>query len=418
MTSSPTAPSPADFGFRVTSWLDDGPGLGRAGVIRTPHGEIETPAFIVVGTKATVKAVLPEQIAELGAQAVLANAFHLYLQPGSEIVDAAGGLGAFMNWPGPSFTDSGGFQVMSLGAGFKKVLAMDVSGLQDDDVIAEGKQRQAHVDDDGVTFRSPLNGDRHRFTPEVSMRVQHELGADIIFAFDELTTLFNTRGYQESSVERTQAWALRCLVAHRELTASRGHRPYQALFGVVQGAQYEDLRRAACRGLVDTQVEGQGFDGYGIGGALEKQRLGEIVGWCAQELPEDRPRHLLGISEPDDLFAAVAAGADTFDCVNPSRVARNAAIYTADGRYNVNTTAHRRAFVPLEDGCDCYTCTHYTRAYLHHLFKAKEMLASTLATIHNERFTVRLVDQIRAALVSGDFEACRTETLGRFYAGR
>jgi queuine tRNA-ribosyltransferase len=204
-------------------------------------------------------------------------------------------------------------------------------------------------------------------------------------------------------------------VAHRELTAQRAHRPYQALFGVVQGAQYEDLRRQACRGLLATEADGQHFDGYGIGGALEKQRLGEIVSWCTSELPEDKPRHLLGISEPDDFFAAIAAGIDTFDCVNPSRVARNAAIYTADGRYNVTTAANRRAFVPLEDGCDCYTCTHYTRAYLHHLFKAKEMLAATLATIHNERFTVRLVDTIRAALVSGDFDDCRTEVLGRFY---
>ncbi len=404
---------PNDVGFRVGARLPDG--LGRTGVIHTPHGFIQTPAFIAVGTKATVKAVLPESVTQLGAQAVLANAFHLYLQPGSDVVDEAGGLGAFMNWPGPTFTDSGGFQVMSLGVGFKKVLAMDVNGLQDDDVIAAGKQRQAHVDDDGVTFISPLNGDRHRFTPEVSMRVQHELGADIIFAFDELTTLFNTRAYQEVSVARTQTWAERCLVAHRHLTEERTHRPYQGLFGVVQGAQYEDLRRQACRGLVATQVGGHHFDGYGIGGALEKQRLGEIVSWCSEELPEDRPRHLLGISEPDDLFAAIAAGADTFDCVNPSRVARNAAIYTADGRYNVNTAANRRAFRPLEDDCDCYTCAHYTRAYLHHLFKAKEMLASTLATIHNERFTVRLVDTIRAAIEGGDFDACRSEVLGRFY---
>ncbi|MGI5950969.1 MAG: tRNA guanosine(34) transglycosylase Tgt [Brooklawnia sp.] len=410
-------PAPGDFGFEVGVQLPDG--LGRTGLISTPHGQIETPAFIVVGTKATVKAVLPEQVRQLGAQAVLANAFHLYLQPGSDIVEAAGGLGEFMNWPGPTFTDSGGFQVMSLGVGFKKVLAMDVTGKQDDDVIAHGKQRQAHVDDDGVWFNSPLNGDRHRFTPEVSMQVQHELGADIIFAFDELTTLLNTRAYQESSVARTQAWAQRSLDAHHELTVQRPHRPYQALFGVVQGAQYEDLRRQACRGLVATRSpQGHAFDGYGIGGALEKHRLGQIVGWCSSELPDDKPRHLLGISEPDDLFAAIAAGADTFDCVNPSRVARNAAIYTADGRYNVTTAANRRAFEPLEDGCDCYTCRHYTRAYLHHLFKAREMLGSTLATIHNERFTVRLVDDIRAAIASGDFAQCRTETLGRFYGSR
>ncbi|GAA4906443.1 tRNA guanosine(34) transglycosylase Tgt [Tessaracoccus lubricantis] len=404
------------FSFDVTHSLDDAP--GRAGVIHTPHGDIETPAFIVVGTKATVKAVLPESVADTGAQAVLANAYHLYLQPGSDIVDEAGGLGRFMNWPGPTFTDSGGFQVMSLGAGFKKVLAMDTKGMADDDVIAEGKTRRAHVDDDGVTFKSHLDGTRHRFTPEVSMRIQHELGADIMFAFDELTTLMNTREYQEDSVERTHAWAVRCLREHARLTAERVGKPYQALFGVIQGAQYEDLRRRASRDLASLEVDGQRFDGFGLGGALEKQNLGRIIGWMVDELPEDKPRHLLGISEPDDLFAAVEMGADTFDCVNPSRVARNAAIYTADGRYNVNTAAHRRSFIPLEDGCDCYTCTHYTRAYLHHLFKAKEMLASTLATIHNERFTVRLVDQMRLTLKDGTFGAFRSEFLGRFYAGR
>ncbi|HWI01021.1 MAG TPA: tRNA-guanine transglycosylase, partial [Propionibacteriaceae bacterium] len=248
-------------------------------MITTPHGTIRTPAFIAVGTKATVKAVLPESMAELGAQAVLANAYHLYLQPGPDIVDAAGGLGAFMNWPGPTFTDSGGFQVLSLGAGFKKVLAMRTTGLEDDDVIAEGKSRLAQVDDDGVTFTSHLDGSLHRFTPEVSMQIQHQLGADILFAFDECTTLMNTRAYQEQSVRRTHRWAERCLAEHRRQTALRGDRPYQALFAVVQGAQYEDLRRKATRDLTSVAMDGVGFDGYGIGGALEKENLGTIVGW-------------------------------------------------------------------------------------------------------------------------------------------
>jgi len=406
----------ADFSFTPGTFLPGG--LGRSGVIHTPHGDIATPAFVAVGTKATVKAVLPESVAGVGAQAVLANAYHLFLQPGSDIVDAAGGLGAFMNWPGPTFTDSGGFQVMSLGVGFKKVLAMDATGLADDDEIAAGKSRLAHVDDDGVTFTSHLNGDRHRFTPEVSMRIQHELGADIMFAFDECTTLLNTRGYQERSLARTHAWAVRCLAEHGRLTEQRVGKPYQALFGVVQGAQYEDLRRAASRDLASLEVDGRRFDGYGIGGALEKENLGTIVGWVSEELPVDRPRHLLGISEPDDFFAAIEAGADTFDCVMPSRVARNAAIYTVDGRFNVNTAASRRAFVPLDADCDCYTCAHYTRAYLHHLFKAKEMLAATLATIHNERFTVRLVDDIRASIDAGEFAVFKEEFLGRFYSGR
>ncbi|MDO5025182.1 MAG: tRNA guanosine(34) transglycosylase Tgt [Trueperella sp.] len=389
--------------------------LGRAGTIHTPHGDIQTPAFIPVGTKATVKGVLPESIAATGAQAVLANAYHLYLQPGSEIVDAAGGLGKFMNWPGPTYTDSGGFQVMSLGSGFKKVLSAEFSGQQGDFAVAAGKERLANVDDDGVWFRSHLDGSRHRFTPEISMRIQHELGADIIFAFDELTTLHNTRSYQEQSLERTRLWAQRCLVAHRELTAARADKPYQQLFGVIQGAQYEDLRRKAARDLGAMEIDGQRFDGFGIGGALEKENLGTIVGWVSAELPEDRARHLLGISEPDDLFAAVEAGVDTFDCVNPSRVARNAAIYAPTGRFNITRAEFRRDFSPLVAGCSCYTCTHYSKAYLHHAFKAKEMISATLATIHNEFFTVNLVAQIRAAILAGTYWEFKAQTLENFY---
>lgn len=404
------------FSFDITHRAETD--LGRVGVIHTPHGDIHTPAFIPVGTKATVKAVLPQSMADLGAQALLANAYHLYLQPGSEIVDEAGGLGRFMGWSGPTYTDSGGFQVLSLGVGFKKVLAMGTATTQADDVIAEGKTRLARVDDEGVTFTSHLDGSTHRFTPEISMRIQHELGADIIFAFDECTTLFNTRTYQEGSLERTYAWAVRCLDEHMRLTTVRAHRSYQALFAVVQGAQYEDLRRKAARDLAALHRDGHGFDGFGIGGALEKENLGAIVRWVNEELPEDRPRHLLGISEPDDLFVAIRAGADTFDCVSPSRVARNAAIYSRDGRYNISNARFRRDFTALDDGCDCYTCTNYTKAYLHHLFKAREMVFSTLATIHNERFIVRLVDQIRGAMAAGDLAELESDVLGRYYAGR
>ncbi len=401
--------------FTVEAVLPDG--RGRSGVIRTPHGEIRTPAFIAVGTKASVKAVLPETMRELGAQALLANAYHLYLQPGADIVAEAGGLGAFMNWPGPTFTDSGGFQIMSLGAGLGKVLMADPDRVQADDLVASGKQKLARVDDDGATFTSHLDGSTHRFTPELSISIQHQIGADIIFAFDELTTLLNTRSYQEESLARTQAWAQRCLTEHRRLAALAPARPPQALFGVVQGANYEDLRRQACRGLNSiTDATGRGFDGFGIGGALEKQNLATIVGWCTGELPDAKPRHLLGISEPDDLFAAIAAGADTFDCVSPSRVARNAAIYARDGRYNITGARYRRDFSPLDSDCDCYTCGSYTRAYVHHLFKAKEMLAATLCTIHNERFIIRLVDRIRDAIPAGDFEALREDFLGRYYS--
>jgi queuine tRNA-ribosyltransferase len=307
---------------------------------------------------------------------------------------------------------------MSLGAGFRKVLMEDPGRVQSDNLIAKGKQRLARVDDDGVTFISHLDGSTHRFTPEVSIGIQHQLGADIIFAFDELTTLMNTRAYQEESLDRTQAWAVRCLAEHRRLSAQQaGVRPAQALFGVVQGAHYEDLRRQACRGLESiVDDDGRGFDGYGIGGALEKQNLATIIGWCTEELPDAKPRHLLGISEPDDLFAAIAAGADTFDCVSPSRVARNAAIYSPNGRYNITGARYKRDFTPLDPDCDCYTCAHYTRAYIHHLFKAKEMLAATLCTIHNERFIIRLVDRIRDAILAGDFDALRDDFLGRYYA--
>jgi queuine tRNA-ribosyltransferase len=413
----------SSFSFTVGARLEDttarpdaqGPRHGRTGVISTPHGDIQTPAFIAVGTKASVKSVLPESMADLGAQALLANAYHLYLQPGPDVLDEAGGLGRFMNWPGPTFTDSGGFQVMSLGSGFKKVINMDVpSGSEKagaDDRVAAGKERLASIDDDGVWFKSHLNGDRHRFTPEISMQVQHQLGADIMFAFDELTTLMNSRGYQEESLERTRLWAERCIAEHERLSAERSHRPYQALFGVIQGAQYEDLRRKASRDL-----GGMNFDGFGIGGALEKENLGTILGWCSDELPEDKPRHLLGISEPDDLFTGIENGADTFDCVSPTRVARNSAFYTPDGRWNLSNARFKRDFTPLVDGCDCYTCTNYTRAYIHHLFKAKEMVSATLISIHNERFVVRLVDDARAALADGTFYELKAEVLGRYYA--
>jgi queuine tRNA-ribosyltransferase len=404
-----------NFSYRVETNLSSHKSnpkpLGRVGVISTPHGEIKTPAFIPVGTKATVKSVLPESIKDLEAQAVLSNAYHLYLQPGPEIVDQAGGLSAFMNWPGPTFTDSGGFQVLSLGVGYKKVIAMDATTLQADDVMATDKDRLAHVDDDGVTFKSHLDGSMHRFTPEVSMQVQHKIGADIIFAFDECTTLLNTRNYQEKSLDRTFEWAKRCISEHEKLTLERSHRPYQALFGVVQGAQYEDLRRKAAKDLASLD-----FDGFGIGGALDKNQLGTIVNWVTEELPVDKPRHLLGIGEPDDLFIGVENGADTFDCVAASRVARNNAVYGLDGRFNISVSAFKNDFSPIDESCGCYTCKNYTKAYLNHLIKAKEMLGATLLTIHNEFFIVNLVAKMRQSIIDGNFFDFKEEFLGRYYA--
>lgn len=400
------------FSFEISK--SDSGSDARAGVLTTPHGTVNTPAFIPVGTKATVKSVLPESMRELGAQAILSNAYHLYLQPGPEILDSAGGLSKFMNWNGPTFTDSGGFQVLSLGVGFKKVLAMDETTFRDDDVIAENKERLAHVDDDGVTFKSHLDGSMHRFTPEFSMQVQHQIGADIMFAFDECTTLHNTRSYQEIALERTRLWAIRCLDEHQRLTQARSSKPYQALFGVIQGAQYEDLRRQAASTMGAMESSGITFDGFGIGGALNKSELGRIIGWVNDELPREKPKHLLGIGAPEDLFVGVEAGMDTFDCVLASRIARTSAVYTMEGRYNLTNTAYRTDFSPIDEECDCYTCTSYTRAYLNHLFRGKEILAATLATIHNERFIVRLVDQMRAAIINGDFAELKEEFLGRY----
>ena len=401
------------FSFQVEHNLEDR--LGRVGQIQTPHGVIQTPAFIPVGTKATLKSVLPESIKDLGAQAVLANAYHLYLQPGPDVVDEAGGVGKFMNWDGPTFTDSGGFQVLSLGVGFKKVIAMDEKTFQEDDVIADKKERLAHVDDDGVTFKSHLDGSMHRFTPEVSMQVQHRIGADIMFAFDECTTLHNTRKYQERALERTRLWAKRCLAEHDRLTKERSNKPYQALFGVLQGAQYEDLRRKAAQDLGSMNEDGVSFDGFGIGGALDKETLGDILRWVNEELPQDKPRHFLGIGEPDDLFVGVENGADTFDCVAPSRQARTSSVFTKNGRLNISNAPHKREFIPIEDDCTCYTCRNYTRAYLCHLFRSKEMVAATLATIHNQHFIVGLVDKMRQTIISGEFFEFKKEFMGRYY---
>ncbi|MDV2427027.1 MULTISPECIES: tRNA guanosine(34) transglycosylase Tgt [Corynebacterium] len=413
-----------DLSFDVGKRLPEGPGKhGRSGVIHTPHGDIQTPAFIPVATKATVKTLTPEQIRATGAQAILSNAYHLYLQPGHDIVDEAGGVAEFENWHGPTYTDSGGFQVMSLGVGFKKVLAMDIADLSDKDIRAAKKERMAQVDEDGVDFKSVIDGSKHRFTPEKSMQIQHGLGADIMFAFDELTTLVDTRTYQEESVARTHRWAKRCLDEHDRLTRERAHRPKQSLWGVVQGAQYEDLRRQATRGLLDLDRDARedgkrGFGGFGIGGALEKENLGTIVGWVCDELPEDKPRHLLGISEPDDIFTAVEAGADTFDCVAPTRLARRGGVYTLDGRMNLTNARFKPDFAGVDEEFGGYVSENYSRAYLHHLLKAKEFLAGTLCTIHNVEFMIRLVDNIRAAIDGGYYEAYRDEFLGRYYAGK
>lgn len=394
------------FSFEITHVAGD-PRFMRVGVIHTPHGDIETPAFIPVGTAATMKALTVEMMRDNNAQAILSNAYHLYLQPGSKLIERAGGLTKFMNWNGPTFTDSGGFQVLSLGSGYKKVISMQ----SDEAVVAEKSTRHAFVDDNGVNFKSHRDGSMHRFTPETSMQIQHEIGADICFAFDELTSLADPRKYQEEALARTHAWADRSLAEFRRLEEQDADRPYQALFGVLQGANYEDLRRATAQKLGAME-----FDGFGIGGAIEKDRLAEIVRWCTEELPDNKPKHLLGISEPNDIFAAIEQGVDTFDCVSPTRVARNGAAYTFDGRYNVKAARYFDDFGPLDPDCGCYTCKNYTRAYINHLFKAKEILAAILVSYHNEHFVIKLVDDIREAIKNNSFHELKDSWLARYYA--
>ncbi|ADG98787.1 queuine tRNA-ribosyltransferase [Segniliparus rotundus DSM 44985] len=407
--------------FSLAGRLPDG--RGRAGVIHTPHGDIETPAFIPVGTAAAVKTVLPSLVADLGAHAVLANAYHLYLRPGAQLVAQAGGVAAFMGWRGPTYTDSGGFQVLSLGAGHRKILAMDTAGVGADQVIAKPEARLAKVDEDGVTFTSHVDGSKHRFTPEVSIAVQRDIGADIIFAFDELTTLLHSEEYQRSSVERTLRWARRCLAEHnRTKGLATATAAPQSLWAVVQGAQYEYLRRHCARELVgmseaDEAEGGVGFGGFGIGGAIAKERLGEIIGWVAEELPEHKPRHVLGVGEPDDLFAAVESGGDTFDCVAPTRLARNGVVFSWDGRYHLTNARFRRDFRPLDDAL-ANSSAEFTRAYIHHLFKIREPLAGTLASVHNLSFLVTLMARVRAAILENRYEEYKAEVLGRYYAKR
>ncbi len=393
--------------FTISHRLDGA--LARAGTLTTPHGVIETPAFIPVGTQATLKALTPEQLRATGAQACLVNAYHLYLRPGHTIIDTAGGIQQFMNWQGPTFSDSGGFQVMSLGVGFKKVIDMTGDGAPN---VTQKKKKLATIDDDGVTFKSHLDGSMHRLNPEISMQIQHGIGADITFAFDELTTLHHSYEYQVESLDRrTHPWAIRSLAEHTRLNAERSHRPPQALFGVVQGANHEDLRRKSAKFLGEMD-----FDGYGLGGALEKSRIGEIVRWMNEELPEEKPRHMLGISEPDDIFDCIENGADTFDCVSPARVGRNGALYTTRGRINIKRAEFKQDFRPFDETCDCYTCKNYSRAYLHHLFRTGELLSNTLATIHNEQFIVRLVDDIRESIKSGSFYEFKQQFLHDYYS--
>ncbi len=389
--------------------------LGRVGVLNTLHGEIKTPAFVTVGTKATVKALTIEQVKNLGAQIVLANTYHLYLQPGNELIKQAGGLHKFMNWNGPIMTDSGGFQVFSLGEAFgnsitkiaNKPLCQHTQFVRDEasNKIGDNLERLMKIDEEGVSFRSHLDGSQHRFTPEKSIEIQHDLGADIIFAFDECTSPQANYNYQKGALERTHRWAERSFAQHKQLGTEK-----QSLFGIVQGGRFEDLRKNSAQ-----MISQMDFAGFGIGGSFEKEDMYTAVGWVNQILPKEKPRHLLGIGEPEDLFGGVQNGVDLFDCVSPTRMGRNGTLHTKNGRININNSQFQDDFSPVDGKCQCYVCQNYSKAYLAHLFRAKEMLAGTLASLHNLYFIINLVDKIRQSILDGNFFEFKKEFLRRYY---
>jgi len=403
--------------FTITKKLSDDAGgsLGRAGTLSTPHGDILTPAFVAVGTKATVKSVSSEQVKEAGLQVVLANTYHLFLQPGDELIKKAGGLHTFMNWQGPTMTDSGGFQVFSLGSAYGKGISKVIAETNPTFLIPERSldsdiPRLATVGADGVSFRSHLNGDLHYITPERSIEIQHNIGADIIFAFDECTSPTETLRYQEEALSRTHRWAQRSLDFH----ISKENSERQALFGIIQGGRDEALRKRSAKEISEMVSDGKGFDGFGIGGSFAKEDMSTAVKWVNEILPEDKPRHLLGIGEPEDLITGVENGVDLFDCVTPTRNGRNGTVYTSTGKMHVMNAAYTEDFSPLDPGCVCYTCANYSKAYVSHLFRGKEMLAGTLASIHNLHFLAHLVDDLRKAILTDTFFEYKTNFLAKY----
>jgi queuine tRNA-ribosyltransferase len=345
----------------------------RAGVFETPHGLLHTPVFAPVGTQASVKAVEPRELRELGASLVLANTYHLYMRPGDPLVHEMGGIHQFMAWDGPMLTDSGGFQVFSLGELRK-------------------------IDDEGVTFRSHLDGSTHRFTPERSIQIQHNLGADIIMCFDECPPPLE-REVVRKATTRTHAWAKRCVEEH----ARSGDPAKQALFGIVQGGVFADLRAESATFLADLN-----FPGYAVGGLAvgeTKRQMHETLDQTVPLLPADKPRYLMGVGSPEDLVNGVARGIDIFDCVLPTRLARHGSAMTRRGRLNMRNTRYTTDKAPIEEGCGCYTCRTFTRAYLRHLIIAGEILANQLLSLHNLHLLLTIMREMRAAIVDGTFAA-------------
>lgn len=356
----------------------DAASAARTGVFHTPHGTIATPCFAPVGTQATVKTLTPADLESLGANLILANTYHLYLRPGSELIDRMGGLHRFMAWDRPILTDSGGYQVFSLA-------------------------HRRKVDADGVTFRSHLDGSLHRFTPEKVMLIEAQLGADIIMVLDECPDPLD-RPYNEAALQRTHNWAARCQAAQ--------HRPDQALFGIVQGGIFADLRMASARFLSSLD-----FLGYGIGGLAvgeSKADMYATLDITIPCLPTHRPRYLMGVGAPEDIVQAVARGVDLFDCVLPTRVARNGGLMTHTGRLNLRNAQYAEDPRPVEEGCTCYCCRTFSRAYLRHLFKAGEILALRLATLHNLHFMLHLMDDIQHAIDGGTFDTFRAAFLANY----
>jgi queuine tRNA-ribosyltransferase len=385
--------------------------LARAGVLSLPHGAVETPAFVPVATQATVKGLSPAELEALGVQIVLANTYHLYLRPGAEVVAQLGGLHRFMAWPRPLMTDSGGFQVFSLGFGLEhgvgKIAKIFPAEAPPGERVGEGRPRGAsgqgrlvQIDDDGVTFTSHLDGSTHRLTPERSIAIQELLGADIILAFDECTSPLAGYDYTRQALARTHCWAERCLAARRPTP--------QALFGIVQGGEYRDLREESARFIAALP-----FDGVAIGGSLgqSKADMHRVLEWTIPLLPEAWPRHLLGIGEPEDLFACIARGIDMFDCVAPTRLGRHGILYVPTGRLHIENAVYREDPSPVQADCMCYTCRHFSRAYLRHLFVANEMLGPRLATLHNLHFLTRLVREIRQSILEDRFAELQQQFL-------
>ncbi len=385
--------------------------LGRTGVLSTSHGDIKTPAFVTVGTLATVKALSPEELKGIGSQVILGNTYHLYLQPGEDIVAKAGGLGKFMNWQGPTMTDSGGFQVFSLGFAYKKGVSK-VAKEAPTEAELEGKDEYANeyssehsslvkIDEEGVTFKSHLDGSSHRFTPESSIAIQEKLGADMIFAFDECTSPLAQKEYMKKAVDRTHRWAKRCLDARV--------REDQALLGIVQGGRYKDLRESSAKYIASLP-----FEGFGIGGSFDKDDMKEVVQLVNKILPEEKPRHMLGIGEVEDIFEGVQRGVDLFDCVLPTRLARHGVLFTENGKFSIKKIENQRKFEPVVLGCECYSCKNYTKAYLCHLLRSGEILGHRLASIHNLYFLVSLVDKIRKSILEENFFEFKKEFLEKY----